>query len=472
MKRLTLLSRNDLDMIHSQSIEILEKIGVAVKSEEASKTLVDSGAEIDRNRGTVRIPSTLVQEAIKNAPKEIILCGRNPRHDISLEAGLVHFGPGLNAQQVLDLETGERRFSTKEDVARLARLADALPNIDFVMPLGSALDKPESSQDSHELEALLNNTEKPIICWAEDGKTLLRVAAAAAGGMDELRKRPIVAMCGLTASPLQHDKTYVENLIEFAKAGIPTVYGSCFQLGATSPITVAGSLTQVNAEVLSGLVIAQLTRKGTPFIYGCMGSMLDQYTYVMAHGAPELTLVNAGATDLASHYGLAHFGAGGCTDSKLVDEQAVGEATETTFVAGLCGTPLVHGIGYIESSLTASYEMTVITDEIVGMVKRTLVNEVVSPETISIETIERVGPGGSFLATPHTLKYAGQHFRASLMDRTRFDAWQKDGAKRLATRARENAQRILATHHPEALPKDIAATIRTIVENDQATLAE
>jgi trimethylamine--corrinoid protein Co-methyltransferase len=193
--------------------------------------------------------------------------------------------------------------------------------------------------------------------------------------------------------------------------------------------------------------------------------MLDQYTYVMSHGAPELTLVNAGATDLASYYGLAHFGAGGCSDSKLVDEQAVGEATETTFVAGLCGTPLVHGLGYVEASLTASYEMMVVTDEIAGMVKRTLANEVVSPDTISLETIERVGPGGSFLATPHTLKYVGQHFRTKLMDRKRFDAWQKDGAKRLATRAREDAKRILATHKPQTLPGSVAATIRTIVES-------
>ena len=468
MKGLTLFSKDDLDMIHSQSIEILQSIGVAVKSERAWKLLIDGGAETDRNRGTVRIPSALVEEAIKSAPKEIRLYGRNQSCNIALQRGLVHFGPGLNAQQVLDLETGERRFSTKEDVARLARLADALPNIGFVMPLGSALDKPESSQDRHELEALLNNTQKPIICWAEDGKKILQIAAAACGGFDELRKRPIVAICALTASPLQHDKRYVENLIEFAAAGIPAVYGSCFQLGATSLITVAGSLTQINAEVLSGLVIAQLTRKGTPFIYGCMGSMLDQYTYVMSHGAPELTLVNAGATDLASHYGLPHFGAGGCSDSKVADEQAVGEATETIFVAGLCGTPLVHGLGYVESSLTASYEMMVITDEIAGMVKRTLVNEAVSPDTINLETIERVGPGGSFLATPHTLKYARQHFRATLMDRKRFDGWQKDGAKRLAIRANESAKKILATHRSEPLPKDVATTIRSIVENDQA----
>ena len=465
MKRLTLLSKADLDVVHSQSIEILERIGVAVKSEKASKILLDAGAEVDRNRGTVKIPSALVEEAIRDAPKQITLYGRSPRHDINLGAGAVHFGPGLNAQQVLDLETGERRFSTKEDVVRLARLADALPNIDFVMPLGSALDKPESSQDRHELDALLNNTEKPIICWAEDGRVLLRIAAAAAGGVEELARRPIVAMCALTASPLQHDKKYVENLIEFAQAGVPAVYGSCFQLGATSPITVAGALTQINAEVLSGLVIAQLARKGSPFIYGCMGSMLDPYTYVMAHGAPELTLVNVGATDLATHYGLSHFGAGGCTDSKIVDEQAVGEATETTFVAGLSGTPLVHGIGYIESSLTASYEMNVITDEFVGMVKRTLTNEVVSPETISLETIERVGPGGSFLAAPHTLKYMNQHYRATLMDRSRFDAWLKGGARPLAARARETAKRILATHQPEPLPKDVAGTIRSIAEN-------
>lgn len=181
MKRLTLFSREDLDLIHSQSIEILERFGVAVKSDRASKLLVDSGAEIDQTRGTVKIPATLVEEAIKDAPKEITLYGRNPKYDIRLQSGLVHFGPGLNSQQVLDLETGERRVSTKEDVARMARLADALPNIDFVMPLGSALDKPEGSQDRHELDALLNNTEKPIICWAEDGPMLHRIAAIAAG---------------------------------------------------------------------------------------------------------------------------------------------------------------------------------------------------------------------------------------------------------------------------------------------------
>jgi trimethylamine--corrinoid protein Co-methyltransferase len=347
----------------------------------------------------------------------------------------------------------------------LARLADGLSNVDFVMPLGSALDKPESTQDAHELEALLNNTEKPIICWAEHGDALLRIAAAASGGLEELTKRPIVAVCALTASPLQHEKRYVEILIHLARAGVPVVYGSCFQLGATSPMTVAGSLTQINAEILSGLVIAQHVRKGAPFIYGCMGSMLDQRTYVMSHGAPELTLVNAGATDLAIYYGLSHFGAGGCSDSKLVDEQAVGEATETTFVAGLSGTSLIHGLGYIESSLTASYEMTVIADEIAGMVKRTLANEVVSPETISLETIERVGPGGSFLATPHTLRYSSQLFRTTLMDRRRFDGWQRDGAKRLAARANEKAKGILATHQPEPLPSDVAATIRTLVEN-------
>jgi trimethylamine--corrinoid protein Co-methyltransferase len=150
MNRLTLLSKNDIDLIHSQSIEILERIGVIVRSEKASKLLVDSGAEINEDRGTVQIPAVLVDEAVKNAPKEITLHGRNPKNDIRLESGPVHFGLGMNTQQILDLETGERRRSTKEDAGRTARLADALPNIDFVMPLCSALDKPKNAQDRHE----------------------------------------------------------------------------------------------------------------------------------------------------------------------------------------------------------------------------------------------------------------------------------------------------------------------------------
>jgi trimethylamine--corrinoid protein Co-methyltransferase len=316
------------------------------------------------------------------------------------------------------------------------------------------------------LDALLNNTEKPIICWAEDGRALLRIAAAAAGGDEILRKRPIVSMCANTASPLQHDRKYVENLLEFAQAGVPAVYGPCIQLGATGPVTIAGSLAQANAEVLSGLVIAELAKKGAPFIYGCMGSILDQYTCVMSYGAPELALFNAGATDLAMYYGLPHFGTGGCTDSKVVDEQAVAEATETALVAGLCGTHLVHDIGYIESGITASYEMIVINDEVAGIVGRILADGIVSHETISLETIKKVGPGGNYLTAPHTLKYLSQHFRTTLMDRGRFDAWQKDGAKDLLVRSREKAKRLLAEHQPQPLPSDISTAIRQMIESD------
>jgi trimethylamine--corrinoid protein Co-methyltransferase len=466
MNRLRLLSKNDIDLIHSQSIEILEKIGVGVRSEKASKLLVNSGAEINEARGTVRIPAVLVEEAVRNAPKDITLHGRNPKNDIRLESGLVHFGLGMNTQQVLDLETGERRHSTKEDVGRMAKLADALSNIDFVMPLCSALDKPKIAQDRHELDALLNNTEKPIMCWAEDGRALLRIAAAAAGDHEILRKQPIVSMCANTASPLQHDRKYVENLLEFAQAGVPAVYGPCIQLGATGPVTIAGSLAQANAEVLSGLVISGLAKKGAPFIYGSMGSILDQYTCVMSYGAPELALFNAGATDLAMYYGLPHFGTGGCTDSKLVDEQAVAEATETALVAGLCRTHLVHDVGYIESGMTASYEMIVINDEVAGMVGRVLADEIVSHETISLETIEKVGPGGSYLTAPHTLKYLGKQPRTRLMDRRRFDAWHKDGAKDLLFRAREKAKRLLAEHQPQPLPSDISTAIRDMIENE------
>ena len=462
MNRLTFLSKDDLDLIHSQSIEMLERIGVAVRSEKASKLLVDSGAEIDEDRGTVQIPAGLVEQAVKNAPKEITLYGRNPKHDIRLESGLVHFGLGMNTQQVLDLETGERRRSTKEDVGRMARLADVLPNIDFVMPLCSALDKPENAQDRHELDALLNNTEKPIICWAEDGRVLVRMVVAATGGDEVVGKRPIVSMCAHTASPLQHDRKYVENLLEFAKAGVPAVYGPCIQMGATGPVTIAGSLAQANAEVLSGLVIAELAKKGAPFIYGCMGSLLDPHSCVMSYGAPELALFNAGATDLATYYGLPHFGTGGCTDSKVVDGQAVAEATETALLAGLCGTHLVHDIGYIESGLTASYDMIVIDDEIAGMVRRILADGLVSHDTISLETIEKVGPGGSYLTASHTLKYLGQHFRTTLMDRRRLDAWQ-DGAKDLVVRAKEKAKSLLAVHKPQPLPSDVSAAIRSVV---------
>lgn len=466
MKPIELFSREELDLLHLRTIEILEKIGIRVGDESAKDLLTQSGAERDEKRKTIRIPESLVKEALKTAPREITLYGRNPEFDMRLVGGRVHFGLGMNAEYVLDLETGERRRSTKDDVGRIARLADALQNIAFVMPLASALDMPEDIQDLHEFEALLNNTEKPVVCWAEHGRLLIKMAAAVAGGIKELRVRPILCNCALTVSPLQHHAKYLETLIESSKAGVPIIYGSCIQMGATGPATIAGSLAQANAEILSALVISQLAAEGSPFIYACEGSILDQKAMVMAYGAPELSLFDLGATALAGYYGLPNFGTGGCTDSKVVDGQAVGEATQTALLAALGGANLIHGIGYMESSATASFEMVVVGDEMAGAVRQILADTEISPETLAFETIQETGPGGSFLSSPHTLKHYRKHHRTTLMDRRGFAAWQRDSAKELQVRAKEKALALLRAHQVEPVPGDISSRIREILRGD------
>ena len=463
---LKVFTKDELYLIHSATLRVLEETGVAVYEEEARQLLLDAGCSASAE--IVRIPEHLVSEALRSAPKTITLSGRGKGRTLKLEDGRVYFGLGSSTTNVLDPKTGERRPSRKQDVADAARLADALPNIDFVMSLCCALDAPKEVADRHEVEAMLLNTEKPLIVITygrEGAKDAIRMARLVMGDVKTLRRKPILTLYSEPVAPLQHDATYTGNLIEFAKAGLPVVYGPCDQAGATSPATLAGTIVQAGAEVLSGLVIHQLARRGAPFIYGVISSVMDMRTTIMCYGAPEFTLINAGAAQLAEFYGLPFFGTGGVTDSKIPDAQAAAEAALSLNMAALTGTNLIHDIGYIESGLTGSFEMIVICDEIAGMVSRIVEGVEVSDETLAVDVIDRIGPGGTFLAEQHTLKFfEREHWIPRIMNRQRYGPWKREGGRSLSNTAREVVGRILREHRPSPLPEDVRKGVRKIVE--------
>ncbi len=310
------LTPSQLQEIHQGTLDVLQDCGVTVVSEEALDILAAGGCDVDRGQKRVKMPPGVVESAIRSAPEKVLMAGRDPKHDVLLEDGRVGFtifGVGL---RVLDLETGEHRVSSHEDLRQATLLCDALDSVDIAFQAVDASDLPENmAKGLIEGETLLSNTSKHVLHGDFYGGAALEafvdMAAAVVGGREKLRERPIISSGGCPTSPLQLGEQLCEIIIGCARAGIPAMVLSMAMSGATSPITLAGTLVTHNAEVLSGLVLHQLTVPGAPFIYGSSTTIMDMIYATAPVGCPELGMVGAAATALARYYLLPSFMAGG-----------------------------------------------------------------------------------------------------------------------------------------------------------------
>ncbi len=308
------LSRDALDKIHASTLDVLGTTGVRVDSSEALGILKRGGCSVNTKTGVVKFPDHLVMQALSMCPNQILLAGRSSQYDFIMggrKVGFTTFGTGVQTE---DLETGEIRDSTKKDVAQIARLTDALQHMDILSSPVAARDKPDSSYDLHMFEAALLNCSKHYDCDAEDGDRahkMIEMAAVVAGGMDALKKRPLLSLCACPTSPLQLIETCADVIVEAAKHWVPINVLSMVMAGATSPISLSGALVTHNVEVLSGIVLAQMTNAGTPVIYGSSSTTFDMRHGTAVVGVPEMAMISAAATDLANYYGLPSYVAGG-----------------------------------------------------------------------------------------------------------------------------------------------------------------
>jgi trimethylamine--corrinoid protein Co-methyltransferase len=455
-----ILSRDDVYRVHAATLEVLERVGVRVEEENALKLLGEIGADVDLSRKIVKIPQHLVEEAIRRSPRTMLFAGRNKKNDIRLEGRRVNFGLGEGATNFLDCETNTIRPATKADAANASKLADALPNIDFVMPLFTAQDVPKPVLPLHDLDAALRNTEKPVMVvdFGIDATYLIRMAATVVGGEEKLRERPILGMYSEPVSPLTHGKEHIRNLMTFAKAKLPIVYIPSPACCSTAPATLAGALVQSNAETLSGNVIAQFAEKGANFVYGSDTSVMDQKTGVFSYGAPEWMIFNLAMAQLGRYYSLPIWSTGGCSDSKILDGQATLEAGLNLFIAAASGANLIHDVGsYLNFGLTGSLELVTICDEIISMIAYLLRGIEVTDQTLALDVISKVGPGGHFITQRHTLEYLKkEHWMPTLLDRQMRSNWVKSGSKDLVQRAREKTMEILSKHEPAPLPAEVS----------------
>lgn len=460
------LTEEQMQDIHCAALEILEDLGTIVHLDEAVDLLRQAGAYV-KDEKRVFIPAGLVEEALGSAPATINIYDREGNPAMLLGGRSVYYGTGSDCPYLLDSVTGERREFLAEDVVKAVRLVDALPYIDFTMSMGLAPDMPTDHQYQHKYAFMLRNTTKPQVITAADKTSLNDIAdmaAAVRGGREELSRKPIFILYDEPTSPLVHTKEALEKLLYMAENRFPINYSPGIMAGATAPVTLAGAIAQAAAEILAGLVIHQLQMPGAPFVFGGGMSPMDMQSTQPTYSSPEAVVSQAGLCQLGRDlYDLPTWGFGGCSASKLADEQSVYEAGLYILMAGMMGTNVVHDVGYLEFGKTYSFDLLVMCDEIIGYVRRMMEGIGVDTENLAIDAIKRVGIGGHFLADPHTLAHFRDNWQPGITDRKTYEDWQKNGATSMGQRAKEKVKAILEEHVPAAISADADAEIERIL---------
>jgi trimethylamine---corrinoid protein Co-methyltransferase len=404
--KFSVLDEEKISKIHEASLYLIEEVGMKISGERTLKLLQENGAKTDSN-GITRIPRGLVEKSLRTVPKEIVLYTRDGQpHIIINSENQVYFGTHADQLEYVDPLTGKVRRFLKKDTETMCKLADYLPNIDFILSVGMSGDvRPEVQSQITFLETV-KNFRKPINFSTNDIESLqdiIDIASVVAGGLDKLQEKPFVFNYCEPIPPLTHPVESTEKLYISALNRIPVVYMPYSMMGGTSPMSFAAALAQNNAEILTGLVITQLVNEGTPFIYGSMPTILDMRTTIGSYGAPEFHLLVAAASEISRHYGIPFYGTAGCTDAKVIDEQAISETTMEIFSSLLSMANIVHDVGVMDHCKSVSPELVVLADEIIECLKHYSQGIEVNEEELVFEVIESVGHGGHYLQEEHTL---------------------------------------------------------------------
>jgi trimethylamine--corrinoid protein Co-methyltransferase len=470
--RLTVFNREQALAVHTAALEILEKIGVKMEHPGALEMLADAGGRVF-DQDWIRLPSYLAEEALASAPRQIILYNQLGDPAMYLSDENVYFGTGSDTTFTIDLENGERRRTVLQDIAHFARLVDGLENLSFAMSMANPDDvKNVSYIYVHAFAEMVKNTNKPLVFIADRREDMTKVhdiACAVAGGEEALRNKPFLLNYSEAISPLRFPEYVMDRLIFCAQKGIPLCLPSGSNAGGGAPVTLAGAMAMGIAENLVGLIVHQLTAKGAPFLFGPNVSALDMKSTVVCYGCPEWSLTQAALADMRDEiYGLPIWSFAGASDAKIMDAQAGAEAMFSIVTAMLSRCNLVHDVGYLEYGNTSSLEMVTMANELIGMARFFTRGIAVNKETLALDALQRVrdaGPKGIFLTDDHTFDHFEKAlFIPDLMDRSRYDTWEAEGARDLYRRCNEEARRIIETHKPAPKNESVTRQIDDILK--------
>lgn len=454
-----LLEKEEIKTIHEKALFILEHTGVKFDSEEALKILQDRGCRVDFEKQVAKIPGQLVLDCIKSTPEAIQLYDREGNPSVFLDGNSPHFAPGSAPINFMESDGVTVRAAEAGDLINISLVNDALDNIKLQSTAVNLNDVPKLIGDSYRLYLLLKTSPKPIVSGAfsvhgiADMRDLL---LAIAGGEDTLRENPRVLFDICPSPPLKWTHISCQNIIDCARFGLPIETISVPMPGAASPATLAGSVLLHTVETLSGIVLAQCVERGTPMVYGGAPMYFDMRFSTTSLNSMEAELISAAYAQMAKFYGLPCHTYAALSDSKLVDVQAGLESAMSGLMALQAGINVISGAGVIDFCNTFSIEKLVIDNEICGMALRVAKGIDCSVETLAVDLITELGPGGDFLSTEHTLKWFRKepYMPSSVIDRRNRANWEELDAKDTFRRAQEKAEEIRGGHQPLPLDQD------------------
>jgi trimethylamine--corrinoid protein Co-methyltransferase len=461
------LTEHEIERIHDGALQILAQTGVLVHNQNVLNLLAEAGCPVSYDERRARIPDQVIETAVSQAPSVVKLYNRLGEQVMALGAGPFFARTSSGATGILDLDNGQRREPTSQDLANAARLADALPHIHGVSIMAvQPADVPVTAVDLHAVKLTLTNTVKPVgyVCLNEQLLELvLDMVALSVGGMEALQQRPIITAIAESTSPLQLVASQLAVLQTFASSALPLTLHAHPIAGLTAPVTLAGELVITHAEILSLATIAQLIRPGTPVVYGMSSSVPDMRTAANLAGAVEIGLLGAAVSQLAQRCGLPSVMSSGI-DAHWPDAQATTERLMTLLPPALAGIDLIN-LSTLETKMSFSLEQLVIDNDILGLVQRYLQGIVVDDETLALDLIDSTEPGGAFITSDHTLRHFQDELLVSdLIVHQPRETWEAAGRPDLLTQAKNKVRRILAEHQPPVLPDRVVVQFDEILK--------
>lgn len=473
----SLLNDIEIKAIHDTSLKILRDVGILMHHVEVLDRLAEAGAKVDPHKNIVRFYEDLVMWALEKAGKQFMLWGREPGQVARFGYGDLNLMSSPGQYSWFDYETGQRREPTLIDAQAAIKVGDALANITVVGAMSVPRDVPPQMFDVILAAELVQLTGKPTRCWNVDrcsSRYMLEIYAAVAGGKEALKKNPMFVTFLEPISPLQLPETGLDVLLEFLDYGQPVAIGPMAMTSGTAPATLAGTLAQENAEILSGIVTVQILSPGTPITYSGIPHIMDPRTSICSFGSPEQGLLAIGMAQLGKHYGFPVYVNVNLTDSKLLDAQTGMEKMGSLVLGILSGADEFGHAGILGTDHGGSLPWLVADNEAMNYAKRVARGFAVDDDSLAESVVAETGPAGNFLSHDHTLR----HFRdelwipGQLWTRESYDGWVAKGKTSFNDRAVDEVKKILDNYESEPMDPALKREIDKIVEAARTELCE
>ena len=471
------LTAEEKEQIHKQSIRILEEVGVKFPNERALSLLEKNGAKVDWDEQIAYISEAMVKDALSKMPKEFVLGGREPEFSLKLPATESVFNLDGGGIWIYDYDLGKRRRPITGDTANLTRVFDEVEIGNVLWPMGAPTEGtvPVNAERVFTLASVFKNyrkhTQDEISDPAEVG-FMINILKAILGSVEEIKKRKIYSVTYCTISPLAHEEEALEANLDLCQYDVPILALPMPGAGSTAPASLMSTVAMTNAEILSIFVIFQCERPGLPMIYGGAATATNRRNGTLMEGAVETSLMQGAMKEMADYYGLPSMMAGCITDAKEPSMQAVIEKTISSSLLSMMGADIIQGIGSLDTSMVCSLEQILIDEEIAMMCKRLRDGINFSPEMDFFDDIKAVGPTGHFLKQKNTRAAfrSAEYYNPTLADRDTYEDWIKLGSPDMYKNAHKRVKEILASEQKSLLPANVIKEIDEIVNEAMRVL--